>query len=181
MEGLLDSKYIQIQKVCNVSFSYGKLIPNTSRRLLAKLILLVYLIGFCNLCEVIGGYGASMGRRTCGFAEPEATEEDRLRRRQRRRRWVMPAEREIRFDGEEQQQHQHLFMQEDEMASWIQYPLDDMYADLLDPPPPSSAPISTITQPRVVEENRFPAPPPLPLVPPPPARPDYAPRFQKSI
>ncbi|GFP91070.1 transcription factor pif1 [Phtheirospermum japonicum] len=91
---------------------------------------------------------------------------------------VMPAEREIRFGGEEHQQQQHLFMQEDEMASWLQYPLDDLYADLLDPPPPPSAPISTITQPRVVEEIRSPAPPPRPPVPPPPARPDNAPRLQ---
>ncbi|KAK4408197.1 26S proteasome regulatory subunitA [Sesamum angolense] len=96
---------------------------------------------------------------------------------------VIPAEREIRSSGEEQQ---HLFMQEDEMASWLQYPLDDssfdrdFYADLLysAPPPPTS--ITTTTTSRPVSEIR---PPPVPPRPPiqPVIKPDNAPRLQNFV
>ncbi|KAG6426984.1 hypothetical protein SASPL_111223 [Salvia splendens] len=76
---------------------------------------------------------------------------------------VIPLEREIRSSAEEQQ---HLFIQEDEMASWL---LDDssfdrdFYADLL-----------------------YSAPPPLPEIRPPPipppvARPDNPPRVQNFV
>ncbi|KAL1550084.1 transcription factor PIF1-like [Salvia divinorum] len=91
---------------------------------------------------------------------------------------VIPSDREIRSSAEEQQ---HLFIQEDEMASWLQYPLDDssfdrdFYADLLysTPPPP---PLTTATaQPRAAAEIR---PPPIPA---PVARPDNPPRVQNFV
>ncbi|KAL3620542.1 hypothetical protein CASFOL_035454 [Castilleja foliolosa] len=83
---------------------------------------------------------------------------------------VIAAEREARLGGEE-----HLFMQEDEMGSWLQYPLDDLYADLLYPPttPPLAA-VSTVTQSRVVAPEPARRPPVAPIY----ARPDNAPRIQ---
>ncbi|XP_027163807.1 transcription factor PIF1 [Coffea eugenioides] len=80
---------------------------------------------------------------------------------------------------------QQLFMQEDEMASWLHYPLDDssfdrdLYSDLLYPPPPSASTTMTPTPsapPRelrttVVEIRPPPAViPPRPPVPPPSKR-----------
>ncbi|KAL7126776.1 hypothetical protein ABFS83_14G209300 [Erythranthe nasuta] len=68
---------------------------------------------------------------------------------------VIPAEREMRPAGGEQ----HLFMQEDEMSAWLQYPLDDssfdrdLYADLLFPAPP---PVNAVPQPRAAAEIRLP-------------------------
>nr|GMD23729.1 transcription factor PIF1-like [Ipomoea batatas] len=56
-----------------------------------------------------------------------------------------PVTKEIRPAGEETAANQHVFMQEDEMASWLHYPLEepsfdrDLYADLLYPPASSSA------------------------------------------
>ncbi|KAI3461019.1 hypothetical protein Pfo_017682 [Paulownia fortunei] len=94
---------------------------------------------------------------------------------------VIPAEREIRSSGEEQQ---HLFMQEDEMASWLQYPLDDssfdrdLYADLLYSAPPPPTLITTITQPRAVAEIRPPPGPPRPPIPPAVTKPDNPSRLQ---
>ncbi|KAG8370860.1 hypothetical protein BUALT_Bualt13G0027300 [Buddleja alternifolia] len=78
------------------------------------------------------------------------------------------AEREIRSSGEDQQ---HLFMQEDEMASWLQYSLDDssfdrdLYADLLYSAPPPAAPVAAAAPPRAVAEIRPPPPPPPPRQP----------------
>ncbi|KAL0383692.1 UNVERIFIED_CONTAM: Transcription factor PIF1 [Sesamum calycinum] len=78
---------------------------------------------------------------------------------------VIPAEqvveREIRSGGNEEQQ-QHVFMQEDEMVSWLQYPLDDssyerdLYTDLFCSAPPPPTPIATVAPPRVVSEIRPP-------------------------
>ncbi|XP_051142962.1 transcription factor PIF1 isoform X2 [Andrographis paniculata] len=87
-------------------------------------------------------------------------------------------EKEIRPSADE---HQHLFMQEDEMASWLQYPLDDssfdrdLYADLLNttPPPP---PVSTVTQPRTVGEILPPPPQPSSIT-----KPDNSPRLQNFV
>lgn len=99
---------------------------------------------------------------------------------------VLPTEREIRWSTEEQQQQQHLFMQEDEMASWLQYPLDDssfdrdFYADLLAPPPPPAL-ITTTAQPRAVAEIRPQPPPPRPPIQPPAARPDNLPRVHNFV
>ncbi|KAK6143981.1 hypothetical protein DH2020_020801 [Rehmannia glutinosa] len=98
---------------------------------------------------------------------------------------VIPTEREIRLSGEEQQ---HLFMQEDEMASWLQYPLDDssfdrdLYADLLYSAPPPPTPITTVTQPRVIAEIRpQPAAPPRPPMTPTVTRPENAPRLPNFV
>lgn len=97
---------------------------------------------------------------------------------------VIPAEREIRSSGEEQQ---HLFMQEDEMASWLQYPLDDssfdrdFYADLLYSAPPPPTPIATTTPPRQVSEIRQPPVPPRPPIPSPVIKPDNPPRLQNFV
>ncbi|KAL2488105.1 Transcription factor PIF1 [Forsythia ovata] len=94
---------------------------------------------------------------------------------------VIPTEvREIRSSGEEQTAAaQHLFMQEDEMASWLQYPLDssfdrDLYADLLysvsPSPPPPPAPVTNIAPPRAAAEIRPPPMPPRPPIPTPPQK-----------
>ncbi|XP_073140052.1 transcription factor PIF1-like [Henckelia pumila] len=81
---------------------------------------------------------------------------------------IASEQREIRTggEGEPAPQQQHLFMQEDEMASWLQYPLDvssfdrDLYADFLySAPPPSTIPITTISPPRPVVDIRPPAQP----------------------
>nr|AKN09656.1 basic helix-loop-helix transcription factor [Salvia miltiorrhiza] len=92
---------------------------------------------------------------------------------------VIPPEREIRSTAEE---HQHLFMQEDEMASWLQYPLDDsfdrdFYADLLysAPPPPPLITATANAQPRAAAEIR---PPPIQT---PVARPDNPPRVHNFV
>ncbi|KAL2491162.1 Basic helix-loop-helix transcription factor [Abeliophyllum distichum] len=90
---------------------------------------------------------------------------------------VIPVEvRKIRSSGEEQTAvaQQHLFMQEDEMASWLQYPLDssfdwDLYADLLysSSPPPilHPAPVTNIAPLRAAEEIRPLHTPPRPTIP----------------
>ncbi|KAL6527727.1 hypothetical protein OROMI_029538 [Orobanche minor] len=103
---------------------------------------------------------------------------------------AIPAGRELRQGGEEQQ---HLFMQEDEMASWLQYPLDDssfgrdFYADLLcstPPPPPTPTPVITsITQPRVVVGEIPPprAPPRPPVAQTVTTKPENAPRLQNFV
>ncbi|KAL6502939.1 hypothetical protein OROHE_024107 [Orobanche hederae] len=100
---------------------------------------------------------------------------------------AIPAGKELRQGGEEQQ---HLFMQEDEMASWLQYPLDDssfgrdFYADLLcSTPPPTPTPvITTITQPRViVGEIRPPRAPPRPPVAQTVTKTENAPRLQNFV
>ncbi|KAL2470627.1 Transcription factor PIF1 [Abeliophyllum distichum] len=89
---------------------------------------------------------------------------------------VIPSEvREIRSGGEEQTAAaQHLFMQEDEMASWLQYPLDssfdrDLYEDLLystsPPPPPPTALVTNIAPSRAAAEIRPPHMPPRPPIP----------------
>ncbi|XP_073054957.1 transcription factor PIF1-like isoform X1 [Primulina eburnea] len=81
---------------------------------------------------------------------------------------VITAEhRETRPGGGEQEPTQpHLFMQEDEMGSWLHYPLDvssfdrDLYAEFLySAPPPSTPPITTIAPPRPVVDIRIAAPP----------------------
>lgn len=95
-------------------------------------------------------------------------------------------EREIRSTAEEQQQHHHLFMQEDEMSSWLQYPLDDssfdrdFYTDLLYPTPPPPALTATPPQPRPPAEIR-PPPPPRPPVQPPAAKSDNPPRVHNFV
>ncbi|KAL7084384.1 hypothetical protein ACP275_14G220400 [Erythranthe tilingii] len=72
---------------------------------------------------------------------------------------VIPADREMRPAGGEEQPH--LFMQEDEMSAWLQCPLDDssfdrdLYADLLFSAPP---PVNAVAQPRGVAEIRLPPP-----------------------
>lgn len=91
---------------------------------------------------------------------------------------VIPTEvREIRSSGEEQTAAaKNLFIQEDEMSSWLQYPLDDssfdrdLYADLLysTPPPPPPAPVTKVAPPRAAAEIR---PPPMPTRPPIPTPP----------
>lgn len=74
-------------------------------------------------------------------------------------------QREIRSEEETAANHQ-LFVQEDEMASWLQYPLDDssfdrdFYADLLGPAAPS-APVATAVPPQLPQ-----AVTPLPPIPP---------------
>ncbi|KAL2468809.1 transcription factor PIF1 [Forsythia ovata] len=90
---------------------------------------------------------------------------------------VIPAEvREIRSSGEEQTAtaQQRLFMYEDEMASWLQYPLDssfdrDLYAYLLysaSPPPHLPfAPVTNIAPLRAAAEIRLPHMPPRPTIP----------------
>ncbi|KAI3449857.1 hypothetical protein Pfo_006522 [Paulownia fortunei] len=97
---------------------------------------------------------------------------------------VIPAEqaveREIRSSGAEEEQH--LFMQEDEMASWLQYPLDDssfgrdLYDDLF-----YSAPITTVTTPSAVAEIRPPPAPLRPPIPPPAQKPENSPRLQNFV
>ncbi|XP_075507137.1 transcription factor PIF1-like [Primulina tabacum] len=79
---------------------------------------------------------------------------------------ITAEQREIRPGGEEEPTQQHLFMQEDEMASWLQYPLDvssfdrDLYADFLySAPPPSTPPITALAPPRSVVDIRPAAPP----------------------
>ncbi|PIN03310.1 Transcriptional repressors of the hairy/E(spl) family (contains HLH) [Handroanthus impetiginosus] len=97
---------------------------------------------------------------------------------------VNPGEREIRSSSEEQH---HLFMQEDEMASWLQYPLDDssfdrdLYADLLYSAPPPPTPITTVTHPKPVAEIRPPPAPPRPPIPPAVTKPDNPPRLQNFV
>lgn len=89
---------------------------------------------------------------------------------------VIPSEvREIRSSGEEQTAAaQNLFMQEDEMASWLQYPLvdssfdRDLYSDLLYPAPPP--PVTNVGPPRAAEEIRPPPMPPRPPIPTPPRK-----------
>lgn len=89
---------------------------------------------------------------------------------------VIPSEKDLRSGGQEQH---HLFMQEDEMSSWLQYPLDDssfdrdLYSDLLFPAPPPPNPINTVAQPRAVAEIR---PPPPPIT-----KPDNPPRLQNFM
>ncbi|KAL2531660.1 Basic helix-loop-helix transcription factor [Abeliophyllum distichum] len=90
---------------------------------------------------------------------------------------VIPAEvKKIRSSGEEQTAaaQQHLFMQEDKMASWLQYPLDlsfdwDLYVDLLysASPPPSLHPasVTNIASYRAAAEIRPPHMPPRPTIP----------------
>ncbi|KAL6499562.1 hypothetical protein OROGR_027472 [Orobanche gracilis] len=98
----------------------------------------------------------------------------------------IPAGRELRQGGEE---HQHLFMQEDELASWLRYPLDDssfgrdFYADLLCSTPPTPTPvITTITPPRViVGEIRPPRSPPRPPAAQTVTKPENAPRLQNFV
>ncbi|MCE3049821.1 hypothetical protein HAX54_045848 [Datura stramonium] len=65
---------------------------------------------------------------------------------------------------------QHLFMQEDEMASWLHYPLDDpsferdLYTDLLYPTPTSTA--TTAAPPRESRTSTVEIRPPPPQAPP---------------
>ncbi|KAK6164319.1 hypothetical protein DH2020_001183 [Rehmannia glutinosa] len=87
---------------------------------------------------------------------------------------VIPAVvREIRASGAEEPE-QHLFMEEDEMASWLQYPDDssfghDLYEDLFCSSPPPEAPVTTtVAPPRAVAEIR----------PPPSQNPEIFPRLQ---
>ncbi|XP_061969046.1 transcription factor PIF1-like isoform X1 [Populus nigra] len=60
----------------------------------------------------------------------------------------LPGTKEIRSSHDQQQEHNHLFMQEDEMASWLNHPLNDtnfdhdFCADLLYPPTASTASIT---------------------------------------
>lgn len=60
----------------------------------------------------------------------------------------LPGTKEIRSSHDQQQEHHHLFMQEDEMASWLNHPLNDtnfdhdFCADLLYPPTASTASIT---------------------------------------
>lgn len=101
----------------------------------------------------------------------------------------VPAEqltvRGIRSTAEEQ----HLFMQEDEMASWLQYPIDDssfdrdLYAELLysaPPPPPFQAPVTAIAPPRSEPEIR-PHPAPTPPIAVQGQKPEFSPRFQNFV
>ncbi|KAL3531149.1 hypothetical protein ACH5RR_010471 [Cinchona calisaya] len=115
-------------------------------------------------------------------------------------------QREIRSLESESMSHHHhqLFMQEDEMASWLHYPLDDstfdrdIYSDLLYPPPPPSAPITTTTPSSpsreigtiVTEIRSLPPPPPAAMPPRPPIPPMFKcaeaaaavpPRFQNFM
>ncbi|KAH6771285.1 hypothetical protein C2S52_016088 [Perilla frutescens var. hirtella] len=100
---------------------------------------------------------------------------------------VLPSEREIRSTAEEQQHHHHLFMQEDEMSSWLQYPLDDssfdrdFYADLLYSTPPPPALTTTPPQPRPAAEIRPPPPQPRPPIQQPAAKPDNPPRVHNFV
>ncbi|KZV21519.1 Phytochrome interacting factor 3-like 5 isoform 1, partial [Dorcoceras hygrometricum] len=93
----------------------------------------------------------------------------------------------IRSSAEEH----HLFMQEDEMASWLQYPIDessfdrDLYSDLIysapPPPPPLQAPLPAMyPPPRSMPEIR---PHPPPTQPPalPPQNQDFTPRFPNFV
>lgn len=68
------------------------------------------------------------------------------------------------------QQQQQLYMAEDEMATWLHYPLEDLYSDLLCENPTSAPPppVATVNKP---QEIRPPAVPPvrLPVYPPPTA------------
>ncbi|XAR61008.1 hypothetical protein NMG60_11034579 [Bertholletia excelsa] len=109
---------------------------------------------------------------------------------------VLPAElsaaREIR--PEEKSGSTHPFMQEDEMASWLQYPIDDssfdrdFYAELIYPspcapaaPPPRTSPILDLRTMDVRAPPQSTAPPPAPLPPVPPPRHsdvEYPSRFQ---
>lgn len=97
---------------------------------------------------------------------------------------VIPAERELRSSADEQQ---HLFMQEDEMASWLQYPLDDssferdFYTDLLYSAPPPPPLITTAAQPRAATEIRPQPAAPRPPIPPPVVRPDNPPRVHNFV
>ncbi|XP_073271423.1 transcription factor PIF1-like isoform X2 [Primulina huaijiensis] len=86
-------------------------------------------------------------------------------------------------------EEQHLFMQEDEMASWLQYPIDDssfdrdLYADLMysaPPPPPFQAPFTAIAPPRSVPEIR-PHPAPTPPIALQAQKPEFSPRFQNFV
>ncbi|KAL9168975.1 hypothetical protein ABFS82_04G048900 [Erythranthe guttata] len=86
--------------------------------------------------------------------------------------------REIRGSGAEE--GQHLFMQEDEMASWLQYPIEDssftrdLYADDLF----YTAPVTSAAPPQSVAEIRpQPAPPRPPPVPPPPQKSGVSPHL----
>ncbi|KAJ6956566.1 transcription factor PIF1-like isoform X3 [Populus alba x Populus x berolinensis] len=60
----------------------------------------------------------------------------------------LPGTKEIRSSHDQQQEHHHLFMQEDEMASWLNHPLNDtnfdhdFCADLLYPSTASTASIT---------------------------------------
>lgn len=100
---------------------------------------------------------------------------------------LIPTEREIRSTAEEQQQQQHMFMQEDEMASWLQYPLDDpsferdFYSDLLYSAPPPPPLITSSTQPRSATEIRSQPAAPRPPIPPPLVRPDNPPRVHNFV
>ncbi|XP_039160695.1 transcription factor PIF1 isoform X2 [Eucalyptus grandis] len=76
----------------------------------------------------------------------------------------------------EQEQQQHLFMQEDEMASWLHYPLNDasfvadFCSDLLYPPPCANVNVAATAaraSPVVAELRQQPPPkPPTPMAPP---------------
>ncbi|KVI03827.1 Basic helix-loop-helix leucine zipper transcription factor [Cynara cardunculus var. scolymus] len=86
------------------------------------------------------------------------------------------ANREIRSSVvEEETGPSDLFMQEDEMSSWLHYPMDEnslegcLYSnDLLYPTPPSSTPLTTAP-------SSLPPPPPPPSVTIPPPRPPVPP------
>ncbi|KAL0435514.1 UNVERIFIED_CONTAM: Transcription factor PIF1 [Sesamum radiatum] len=103
---------------------------------------------------------------------------------------VIPAEqvveREIRSGGNEEQQ-QHVFMQEDEMVSWLQYPLEDssyerdLYTDLFCSAPPPPTPIATVAPPRVVSEIRPPPAPSRPPIPPPTQKPESSTQVQNFV
>ncbi|KAK4407306.1 Transcription factor PIF1 [Sesamum angolense] len=95
-------------------------------------------------------------------------------------------EREIRSGGNEEQQ-QHVFMQEDEMVSWLQCPLDDssyerdLYTDLFCSAPPPPTPIATVAPPRVVSEIRPPPARSRPPIPPPTQKPESSTRVQNFV
>ncbi|KAL2238682.1 UNVERIFIED_CONTAM: Transcription factor PIF1 [Sesamum indicum] len=104
---------------------------------------------------------------------------------------VIPAEqvveREIRSGGTEEQQQQHVFMQEDEMVSWLQYPLDDssyerdLYTDLFCSAPPPPTPIASVAPPRIVSEIRPPPAPSRPPIPPPTQKPESSSRVPNFV
>lgn len=102
---------------------------------------------------------------------------------------LIQEEREIRSSAAAEEQ-QHLFMQEDEMSSWLQYPLDDSsfdrdYADLLYSAPPPPPLITAIPPPKAaVAEIRPPPPPPPAQRPPVPTtvtKPNNSPRLQNFV
>ncbi|KAM7270878.1 hypothetical protein ACFE04_030092 [Oxalis oulophora] len=108
---------------------------------------------------------------------------------------VLPTDQQQTNQQQQQQQQQHnnnnqLFMQEDEMSSWLHYPLNDcnlidssdFCSDLLynnNPTPCVTTATATATDPLLLRPPQFSKPPNIPL-PPPPQPPPPPPSSEKS-